>query len=143
MEERRNGDLAFPIAPMSLSIRVLTIGVLTLPLLFAALAFTFWPMLLLVPFLAALYAWVWLSMRPSRFVIAPDALRIEWPTRKRGFALSTAESAAVYSAGEFQREYRFGFRWGVGGLWGGFGLLLTKKGWDASTLPATNQKSRC
>lgn len=119
----------FPLAPMSALIRWLTCALLVLPaaLLLSALAFD--ARVLVVPgvLVAVLYVGVWLYFRPSCFVVAPRELRIVWPTRTRIISSGRLESAREISAGEFCQAFGLAVRIGVGGLWGGFGWLWTRR----------------
>jgi len=79
--------------------------------------------------LVLLYAAVWVWMRPTRFEIDGAILRIHFPLRSR--ELPVAELDAACLSGPALRE-RIGFalRVGVGGLWGGFGRLWSRRrGW--------------
>jgi hypothetical protein len=73
-----------------------------------------------------IYAGVWLAGRPTQFEIDEQALRIVWPVRRRVIARSTVRDARIMTGPEFRSAYGFGMRVGAGGLWGGFGKLVTK-----------------
>jgi hypothetical protein len=77
---------SFPLASMSAPVRVMTLLLLlALPVLFLALAFLAEPALLLAVLLVgATYAWVWLWLRPSAFLVGEDGGL--W-TRRRGLVL--------------------------------------------------------
>jgi hypothetical protein len=122
---------AFPLAPMTTDLRVLTWIAFTLPAGLAcatiAAPATTRPMLLAISaLLATTYASVWFAWRPTRFEIDPDALRIVWPTRSRTIPRSTIGAVRVVPGDVLRREYGAGVRIGAGGLWGGFGLLKTR-----------------
>ena len=125
----------FRLAPMSPLIRGLTIGLLRLPVAFLALApFAHSGNRWLVPlhlavaaFLAAIYAWVWLGFRPTRFVVTPDAIDVIWPLKRRTIARSTIREARLVDRQELKRMVGWGARVGAGGLWSGFGWLWTEK----------------
>src|SRR5438445_1776672 len=76
--------MTFRLAPMDFLMRLLTLALLALPPLFLAIALlgNRW---LLGPavFLGALYVWIWLWFRPTRFVVQPRVLEIVWPARRR------------------------------------------------------------
>ena len=118
----------FALAPMSGLIRVLTDAFLLLPVAFLG-SHAIWgsPRLAVVLLLAALYLWVWLRMRPSRFVVHPDAIEVIWPLRRRRIARSSITGARVVDKGELRALTGAAARVGVGGLWGGFGWLWTKR----------------
>src|SRR5512134_3130870 len=74
----------FRLAPMSPLILILTVGVLAVPVVFLATApfagsYLLGPALLAV----AIYAWVWLRFRPTRFLVGPDVLEVIWPLKRR------------------------------------------------------------
>ena len=79
-------------------------------------------------FIALLYAFTWLWMRPRQFLVTPEALQVEWPIRARAIPRASLGEAAVITTRDFRAEYGWGMRFGAGGLWGGFGLLLTRRG---------------
>jgi hypothetical protein len=83
---------------------------------------------LLVPglLLVAIYAWIWLWFRPTRFEVHADRLDIAWPLRRVSIPRADIVSARVIDADAFKREIGWGLRVGAGGLWGGFGWLCTK-----------------
>ncbi len=90
---------SYRIAPMCTMIRVLTLVLLVLPIPFvlgsaAGLPLLMAPAILLV----ALYAWVWLRLRPTHFIVHQDALEVGWCMPV-----------------------------GAGGLGGGFGWLWTER----------------
>lgn len=119
----------FPLAPMSGLILWLTILVLPLPLLLlwggsrGGLGPLAW---LPALFVAVVYLGIWLYMRPSRFELSARGLEIVWPIRRFSLALSEIESVMPLHGEEFRARYGWGMRIGAGGLWGGFGLLMTK-----------------
>jgi hypothetical protein len=117
---------------MSGLIWALTVPLLALPLLFAVLGAqapgpavpVLWA---IVGLLVLLYVVVWLCARPSRFEVHPDGLMIVWPARRRLIRRADIASARVLVPGQFRREFGFGARVGVGGLWGGFGWVWTSR----------------
>ncbi len=118
----------FPLAPMTTDLRVLTAVMLALPLLFLALALWSPPPASRVlggvfAFLFLLYAVVWLGYRPTAFEVDAATLAVVWPVRRRAIALSQVVGARMVTRGELRQAYGLGMRIGVGGLWGGFGLL--------------------
>lgn len=113
--------LAYRLAPMSTSMAVLTGALLLIPV---------WLLITGMPWVgsivAVLYGWAWLWMRPRQFELTDDALVIAWPMRSRRIARRDIERARTIEAKDFRREHGFAARIGVGGLWGGFGLLWTR-----------------
>jgi hypothetical protein len=118
----------FRLARMSPLILTLTLFLLALPL-----AFLVGPLLgrglFAVPalFLVALYAWVWLRFRPSRFVVHRGGLRVIWPLKRREIPRGEISSVRLIDRRALRREIGWGMRVGAGGLWGGFGWLWTKR----------------
>jgi hypothetical protein len=113
---------------MSTLITGLTLGLLTLPVLFAIAALrTHVALNLVSALLVLLYAAVWLGLRPRFFQIDGTELRIEWPLYWRSFPRGEVASMRVVSAQELRGEVGWGARVGAGGLWGGFGFLWTSK----------------
>ncbi|MBE7481948.1 MAG: hypothetical protein HS104_18465 [Polyangiaceae bacterium] len=120
----------FRLAPMSAVFWVITLVVLGLLPLFVILSLGGAPLWLGVVFLALICAGTWLTMRPSAFVVGPDGLEIVWPARRWHVARREITSARVVSARDLRPLLGFAVRVGVGGLWGTFGLLWSKKaGW--------------
>ncbi len=110
----------------------MTWGVLALPPAF------FWAGLYVPPptnivmigsaiFMVVLYASVALLFRPTRFVVDAAALRIVWPLRMRTIDRGDVVDVRSVTSKEFHDEFGYGMRVGVGGLWGGFGLLKTSR----------------
>jgi len=75
-----------------------------------------------------MYVVIWLVMRPTAFVVAPDGLVIEWPVRRRLIEAAAITGARVIDANERRRELGRVVRVGAGGLGGGFGLARTSRG---------------
>ena len=123
-----SGYARFPLAPMDRLITALTWVLLAVPLIFVlAAARTRQPPLALVAgLLALLYLGVYLYMRPTRFEITPRDLILRWPIRQETIARSDVVAANVLSSAEARARLGLAIRVGVGGLWGGFGLLLTR-----------------
>lgn len=120
----------FPLAPMSTGIRVLTWGLLLLPVAFFVSALSAPSIVEAIlhgstVLIVLVYACVWLVGRPTRFELDDTTLRIVWPLRTRSIARESVVDASVVTAKEFRNAYGYGMRVGAGGLWGGFGLLMT------------------
>ena len=128
---RTNGvllDKIFRLAPMSAPILALTSIVLLLPALFLLVSLV-WRTQLALPgiILLILYAWVWARFRPSRFIIAQNGLGVVWPLKSRTIPRSEITDVRLMEAPTLRQEIGWGVRIGVGGLWGGFGWLWTKR----------------
>ena len=121
-------DKSFRLAPMSAPILALTTLVLILPLAFLV-ASIFWRTQLALPgiILVILYAGVWVRFRPSRFVVAREDLSVVWPLKHTSIPRSEITEVRLLDAPALRREIGWGVRIGVGGLWGGFGWLWTKR----------------
>ena len=122
---------AFRLAPMSGLIRGITLFLFVLPFGLAVVSLSsptpFAPIIVL-GFFASLYAFVWLFMRPTRFVLSPDGLVVVWPLRQRRIPRSHLVSAERVTRADLGSECGILLRFGAGGLWGGFGLLWSSRG---------------
>jgi hypothetical protein len=118
----------FPLAPMSTFIRALTVVLFALPVAFIA-GSLLWgaPRLGVGLLLAALTVWVWLWMRPSRFLVHPDAVEVVWPLKRRRLARAGINAVRLLDRAELRAMTGAAVRVGVGGLWGGFGWLWTQR----------------
>ncbi|MDX2214203.1 MAG: hypothetical protein SFY66_13015 [Oculatellaceae cyanobacterium bins.114] len=112
---------------MSPAIKGITIILLLLPPLFGV-----WALISREPtpvgvflFLIALYIAVWLWCRPSRFVVSQNHLDIVFPGWRRRIAMRDISHIHWVSKEQFNQEFGWAIRIGVGGLWGGFGWLWT------------------
>jgi hypothetical protein len=74
-----------------------------------------------------LYATVWLWWRPRRFEVSALGLAIVWPLRRRTIVAAHLGPATTIDRRSLWQQYGRGMRLGAGGLWGGFGLLVTPK----------------
>jgi PH (Pleckstrin Homology) domain-containing protein len=133
MGEGASGPVrAFPLAPMSRLIRILTIVLLALPVYLGLVGYAARGLagLLLLPIaglLVALDVFVWFFARPLRFEIWPDALWLIWPARQRRIPLADVTDAHVLTGPALRQRLGWGGRIGVGGLWGGFGWAWTSR----------------
>jgi hypothetical protein len=121
--------MTYRLAPMSPGILVLTMVLLSLPLVFLALA-AFWTMpLLLAPalFILVIYAWIWLLARPTAFVVHPRAIEITWPLKRQEIPRGDIEAVRIIDRQTLRRETGWGMRVGAGGLFGAFGYLWTTR----------------
>jgi hypothetical protein len=116
----------FRLAPMSRLIRILTLGLLALPLVFLVSAVS-GRSLSVVPalFIVAIYAWVWLRFRPTLFVVRPDMLEVVWPLKRRQIPREDISDVRLIDRRELKSQAGWCMRVGAGGLWGGFGWLWT------------------
>jgi hypothetical protein len=119
---------SFPLAPMSPLIRWLTVLLLAIPVFFVAMSatgayFLSLPAVLLI----LIYAWVWLRFRPTTFMVYSDALEVIWPLKRRRIPREEITAIRQVDGDELTREIGWGTRVGAGGLWGGFGLLWTRR----------------
>jgi hypothetical protein len=133
----------FRLAPMTTDLRLMTVAVLLAPVFMAVII----PaksgparlvMLSLISFCVVLYLTVWCWWRPSRFEVSPQGLTIVWPLRSRTIAAHALREVSLVSREDFRREYKYMRRFGAGGLWGGFGLLVTAKGTLAMYISRTD-----
>jgi hypothetical protein len=118
----------FRLARMSPLILMLTCALLVLPLIFVANA-VFGKLLVVVPALVvvAIYSWVWLRFRPTRFVVRVDGLEVIWPLKRRYIRREDIAHVRLIARGELRSETGWCMRVGAGGLWGGFGWLWTRR----------------
>ena len=78
-------------------------------------------------FVLAIYAWVWLRFRPTRFVVRPNAIEVIWPLKRRRLPRQEIAGVRLMDGKALRQEVGWGMRVGAGGLWGGFGWLWTGK----------------
>lgn len=124
--------LAFPLAPMSPLIVLLTGIVLAVPgVLGLAAVWSGQPVMLGVAgAVVGLYVAVWLWARPSRFEVSADGLAVVWPLRRRFIPRARIGAVRLVDRSDLRRELGWGVRVGVGGLWGQFGWAwTTRRGW--------------
>jgi hypothetical protein len=101
---------------------------LAIPVLFVAMSATGAHFLALPALLLILvYAWVWLRFRPSMFMVYDNALEVVWPLKRRSIPREEITAVRQVDGEELTREIGWGTRVGAGGLWGGFGLLWTRR----------------
>jgi hypothetical protein len=132
----------FKLAPMDTAIAVLTVtvfcitfGAFGVPLALMALTGAPPEVVLSVglasgvvmALIAAVFAWVFLYMRPSRFELSGAGLRIVWPLRAEIVPMYAVGDVELITRRELSARYGRGLRFGAGGLWGGFGLYITPR----------------
>lgn len=119
---------SFNLAPMSSGIRILTLIMLCLPLVFlAGAAFGVWPALAPALFIFVMYVWVWTRFRPTRFILHPGTIEIIWPLKRREIRRESISDVRIIGCQDLKNEVGWCMRVGAGGLWGGFGWLWTKR----------------
>ncbi len=122
--------MEFRLAPMSGLMTALTVVLLLLPLGIAAAGrgspAAPWSRAAACR-MAAGYAFTWLVMRPTTFVVA-EALEVVWPVRRRRIPWDDVLGAAETPPDALPAEFGVLLRVGVGGLWGGFGLAWSTRG---------------
>jgi Bacterial PH domain len=116
----------FQLARMSPLILILTWALLVLPLIFVGNA-VFGKHLAMMPALlvVAIYSWVWLRFRPTRFVVRADVLEVIWPLKRRYIRRESISQVRLIDRRELRSMTGWCMRVGAGGLWGGFGWLWT------------------
>ena len=120
--------MTFRLARMDFLIRLLTLALLVLPLMFVAIALLGSPLVLIpAALLVAIYVWIGLWFRPTRFVVQPRTLEIVWPLRQREIPRDDITAVRLMDKHELEREVGRSMRVGAGGLGGGFGWLWTQK----------------
>ena len=115
--------------PMAGSIKVLTsiIEILPLLLVFTGFAFHNHGLFKWAGFLVLLSAGVWLWMRPTHYELDSRELRIVWPLRKYVMPRIDISRVRILDKPDVKKELGSALRIGVGGLFGGFGLLWTSR----------------
>ena len=122
--------MEFRLAPMSGLMTALTAVLLFLPLGIAAVGglSPAGPWLYVAAgLMVATYAFTWLVMRPTKFVVG-DALEVVWPVRRRRIPWDDVLGASETPPDALPAEFGMLLRVGVGGLWGGFGLAWSTRG---------------
>ncbi len=114
---------------MSVLILILTIFVLVIPVIFTFIGFyRSEPIILFVAALIWLMVlWTWFWMRPSYYIVHNTGLMIVWPLRKLYVLGNDISSVRVLDRKGIKKELGLAMRIGVGGLFGGFGLLWTRR----------------
>lgn len=74
-----------------------------------------------------LYLAVWALARPHSFEVVGRYFEIRFPLWRRRVALGEIRDARLVEALALRHEIGFPIRFGIGGLWGVFGLLWTTK----------------
>ena len=120
----------FPLAPMDRLMGGVTYFFLALPVA-VGVAMVFTGEAQAIPFVglfaALLFGIVWCWSRPTCFVLDGDALTVRYPVRRYVYPRSELKTARILGKDEIKRELRFAVRIGVGGIWGVFGWLWTRR----------------
>lgn len=118
-----------PLAPMPGWLRGLSALLLAMPLVLLAFGATVGPTALVAvgAAVAALYAAIWLWLRPAAFEVDARGLLVRFPLRAMRVARSDVVAARALSSADIATELGFALRIGAGGLWGGFGWLWTQR----------------
>ena len=66
-------------------------------------------------------------MRPTHYAVDSRALTIVWPLRKYVVLRSGITRIRILDKSQIKKELGFALRIGVGGLFGGFGLLWSRR----------------
>jgi hypothetical protein len=112
---------------MSRLILILTVGLLALPVVFLVAAAFERVLAAPLGLLVAIYSWVWLRFRPTRFVVRPDVLEVVWPFKRRALRRNDITKASLIDGRELRSRTGWCLRVGAGGLWGAFGWLWTSR----------------
>lgn len=120
----------FPLAPMTTDLRILTWVVLLVPVVMGVcVVYAPTPVDMVIggsaTFVVLVFAAVWLWFRPTAFEAGKGEIVIRWPMRTRVIADIT--EVEILERAAFRRTYGLGARLGAGGLWGGFGWLITRR----------------
>ncbi len=115
--------------PMSGAIKIITYIIWTVPflLVYLAVAKDESTLFTVAIFFILLMTWVWLWMRPTHYMLDSKALTIVWPLRKYVMLKSSISGVRILDKKQIKEELGLAIRIGVGGLFGGFGLLWTRK----------------
>jgi hypothetical protein len=123
----------FRLAPMAPPIRWLTWALLMLPAGFVAAGLTAYASgSVLRPvgvLLIVLYAAIWIWWRPGRFQVSDQGLALVFPGRRKLVPAAVIADARVIDVDVLRERFGTQLRVGVGGLWGGFGWLWSRRGW--------------
>lgn len=117
----------FRLAPMDGLIWLLTIGMAPLPLVLLVLS-RGGVLAMAALFVALIYVYILLWLRPLRFELGPGALTVVWPLRRTEIALESIEEVlSLPDNRALKADLGWAIRIGAGGPWGGFGLLKTER----------------
>jgi hypothetical protein len=78
-------------------------------------------------FVTAIYAWVWLVMRPGSYWLDDTELVLAAPLRRLRVPRHDVVDAEVLDLDAFRARYGHTIRIGAGGLFGAFGWLWSRK----------------
>jgi hypothetical protein len=119
----------YKIPPMCGSIRVVTFIIIAVPflLIFFGTSENSTGLIVVAILFILLIISVWLWMRPTHYIVDNTGLTVVWPLRKYHIPRSRIKEVRVLDTKQVKKEIGFAIRIGVGGLFGGFGLLWSKK----------------
>ncbi|HSF68700.1 MAG TPA: PH domain-containing protein [Nitrospiraceae bacterium] len=60
-------------------------------------------------------------------VVRQEALEVVWPLKRRQISLDSITGVRIVNSRDLKPQVSWGIRVGAGGLWGGFGWLLTQR----------------
>jgi hypothetical protein len=78
-------------------------------------------------FLVAIYAHVWFWWRPHGFEVTDSELIVRFPWRTKRIPRDRILGCAIMTSDQLQARFGRTYRVGAGGLWGGFGWLVSSK----------------
>ena len=123
--------MTFPLAPMNRPIRIMTFLLLLLLAVIAggagvsaAMSPDAWVGIPVVAFIVLIVAGVYVFARPTAFVITATQLLILFPGRKREIPLADITGVELLDKDALKGTIRL---FGAGGLWGGFGLMWSRR----------------
>ncbi len=118
--------MSFALAPMDRLIWALTLLMAPVPVVMLLMSpgrSLFAPAL----FIALIYAYILLWLRPIRFELGRARLTVVWPLRRAQIELASLSSVRFFhDKRALQNHLGWAMRIGAGGPWGGFGLLKTQ-----------------
>lgn len=134
LEFQRWAHMSFRLARMCALIKLMTLALLALPLVFSIGA-ALGARLLAGPALvvALIYGWVWTRFRPTAFVVHPHALEVIWPLKRREIRHDQISAVRLIARQELRRQTGWGMRVGAGA----FGAGLAGSG------PGAGESCRC
>lgn len=133
------GPVRFAMAPMAPVFVLVTGMLLAIPVIWIAAAITRAEMrtnaiAMASAFIAAVVG-VFVAMRPTHFVVDEERITIAFPVRSSSIDRASIIHARILPRSDLSAVLGWSWRFGVGGLFGNFGLLWTsKRGWVTTYL---------